>query len=143
MRGLAFGLLLALVATAGCSDDGDDADGNDMPGPSPSGMAAMGDEVELRVHTTGAYPANPGFGPSAPTVPAGALVHVTFDNQDPLPVQHNWVVEGIAGASSDTIGSGDSTSFDFSAPDEPGSFAIYCSIGDHRDRGMESTLTVS
>jgi plastocyanin len=143
MRGLAFGLLLALVATAGCSDDGDDGTG-DGPGTTGMGTAApMGDEVELRVHTTGAYPANPGFGPAAPTVPAGALVHVTFDNQDPLPVQHNWIVEGVAGASSDTIGSGDSTSFDFSAPDEPGQFTIFCSIGDHRDRGMESTLTVS
>lgn len=141
MRGLAFGLLLALVVTAGCSDDGDGGTGE--PGMSMPNSPMMGDEVELRVHTTGAYPANPGFGPSAPTVPAGALVHATFANEDPLPVQHNWVVEGIAGASSDTVGSGDSSSFDFSAPDEAGSFTFYCSIGDHRDRGMEGTLKVA
>ena len=146
MRGLAAGLVLALLLLAGCADSDDTGDG----GPSATGTstgagnATAGDEVSLEVAATGAYPANPGFSPETISVPAGALVHVTFTNGDSVPVvQHNWVVEGIADASSDTVAPGEQSTFDFTAPDEAGEFAFYCSIGDHRDRGMEGTLTVT
>jgi plastocyanin len=164
MRALAAGFVLALLMTAGCSDQGDGADDGDGPGTSGSvsggagagtggaGAGAGGGsgngtagETTLEVSTSGVYPANPGFDPSTLSVPAGALVHVTFSNTDPASavVQHNWVVDGIAGVSSDAIASGEQSSFDFTAPSEPGEFAFYCSIGDHRDRGMEGTLTVT
>lgn len=137
MRGLATGLGLALLLLAGCSD----TDGADDGGPSPAGP---GKEVDLAVAATGAYPASPAFTPAALSVPAGAVVHVTFTNQDATPVvQHNWVVEGIAGAGSETVGPGEESVFDFTAPAKAGEFAFYCSIGDHRDRGMEGTLTVT
>ena len=167
MRALAAGLVLALLMTAGCTDQGagDDegAGAGDGAGGSVSGGAGAGTggagasaggapsangtagEVTLQVATSGVYPANPGFDPSTLSVPAGALVHVTFSNTDPASavVQHNWVVDGIAGASSDAIANGEQSSFDFTAPAEPGEFPFYCSIGDHRDRGMEGTLTVT
>ena len=167
MRALAAGLLLALLMTAGCTDKGGDggdagADGSLSGGVSGGGAgagagaggsssasgtggAAAGQETSLEVATSGVYPANPGFTPATVSVPAGALVHVTFSNEDPASavVQHNWVVDGIAGAASDAIGSGEQSSFDFTAPMEAGEFAFYCSIGDHRDRGMEGTLTVT
>jgi plastocyanin len=167
MRALAAGLLLALLMTAGCSDKGgDDGDADSggslsggVTGPAGgagagaggsssatgTGGAAAGQETSLEVATSGVYPVNPGFTPATVSVPAGALVHVTFSNEDPASavVQHNWVVEGIAGASSDAIGNGEQSAFDFTAPTEPGEFAFYCSIGDHRDRGMEGTLTVT
>lgn len=150
MRGFAAGLVLALLLLAGCSDSDDAGDA----GPSSSGSstgngsgnatAGSGKEVSLEVAATGAYPANPAFTPATLSVPAGALVHVTFTNEDVAPVvQHNWVVEGIADASSETVAPGEESVFDFTAPAEAGEFAFYCSIGDHRDRGMEGTLTVT
>ena len=173
MRALAAGLVLALLMTAGCSDKGgDDGDGDADAGANGSvsggagagagasgsgsqssgggtggaggGAGASQQEVTLEVATSGVYPANPGFDPATASVPSGALVHATFTNADPaaLVVQHNWVVEGIEGASSDSIGQGEESSFDFTAP-APGEYAFYCSIGDHRDRGMEGTLTVT
>ncbi len=146
MRGLAAGLVLAFLLLAGCSDtdDAGDAGSSSTDSLTGTGNATAGDEVNLEVASTGAYPANPGFSPEAMSVPAGALVHVTFSNGDAVPViQHNWVVEGIADAGSETVGPGEQSMFDFTAPAEAGEFAFYCSVGDHRDRGMEGTLTVT
>lgn len=161
---LAF-LLVGLLA--GCSDDGasggnggDDRDDGSTGSPSPGGDAGGGSggsgtggpapgapaprEVDLSVAAVGAYPVNPSFDPSTASVPAGALVHVTFTNSDLVPlIDHNWVVEGVPDAGSPIVGPGESADFDFTAPATPGSFAYYCSLGDHRDRGMDGTLTVS
>lgn len=173
MRGLPAVLCLSLAALLlpGCSDSGDGGDGGDDGnggtglggGASGGGASASGSvsatqtgsgsngtggagsaPVELSVAAVNAYPVNPAFDPSALSVPANALVQVTFANEDLVPVvQHNWVVDGIPGASSDTIGPGTETTFTFTAPATPGEFTFYCAVGDHRDRGMEGTLTVT
>jgi plastocyanin len=154
--------VLVLLLLAGCSDggggDGGDAGGDGTSGPggatggtggtmtatgTGTGMPAAPREATLAVAAVGAYPVNPAFDPPTASVPAGALVQVTFSNNDLLPFQHNWVVEGIADASSATIAQNEQDTFAFTAPDAPGTFAFYCSIGDHRDRGMEGTLTVT
>jgi plastocyanin len=156
MRVLAASLsLLALALIAGCSDGGDQSgtpdtgDQGEQAGTSgsatttPAGMddapATMA-ETDLAIASTGVYPANPGFSPTTASVAAGTLVHVTFSNDDILPVQHNVVFERLGG--SDTVGAGAQTTFDILAG-EPGEYAYYCSVGDHRDRGMEGTLTVT
>lgn len=163
-------LLAALAASfllAGCSDGGGDGgagtedgnggtgDGGDSgasagattgstAGPGGGATAPPPQAVTLEMAATGAYPANPAFTPATASVPAGAMVHVVFSNDDSVPViDHNWVVEGIPDAGSDVIAPGEQTEFDFAAPAAPGTFAYYCSIGDHRDRGMEGTLTVA
>jgi plastocyanin len=168
MRALTAGLVAALFLLAGCSDSGDDGgDGTPDGGPSVTGGATAGSgattgtggssatggtggggsgagtETTLAVSAVGAYPVNPAFDPATVSVAAGTLVHVTFTNEDVLPIQHNWVVAGINGASSDTVGSGEQSTFDFTAPPVAGTFVFYCSIGDHRDRGMEGSLTVT
>jgi plastocyanin len=109
-----------------------------------TGIAPQPDEVSITVAAVGIYPVNPAFDPATVQVPAGALVHVTFNNEDTNTlVAHNWVVEGIPGAASDNIGGGQTTTFDFTAPATAGEYAYYCSISDHRDRGMEGTLSVT
>jgi plastocyanin len=162
MRAFALLLLLAL-ALAGCSDDGDSDGEPSTTGPSGTsgtsgtmgtsgtsgtsgnpGIAPQPDAVAITVASVGIYPVNPAYDPADVQVPAGAVVTVTFNNEDPNPVvSHNWVVEGIEGAASDNIGSGETTTFDFTAPLEAGEYVFYCSIGDHRDRGMEGTLSVT
>ena len=164
------GALAALLLLAGCSDGGGggdaDGDGGDaggdvggdpgagassgpssasgMTGAGGSGAGATPQAVTLEVAATGAYPANPAFTPATASVPVGAMVHVVFRNEDAVPlIDHNWVVEGIPDAGSDTIAPGEETEFDFVAPSAPGSVTYFCAIGDHRDRGMEGTLTVA
>jgi plastocyanin len=160
MRGLVAGLLLAFLMLAGCSDSGGDkgspsASGSgsgqvsagasaSMSGTGGSGSSAGGAvrEAALSVASTGAYPVNPGFDPSTASVQAGTLLHVTFSNGDALPIQHNLVFDNGIGKS-DSIASGDSVTFDVAVPAKAGDIHFYCSIGDHRDRGMEGTLTVT
>ena len=142
-----FALAVALLALtlAGCSDAGDD--GSPPTSSSTSTSSAPGNatqkEETISVAATGAYPANPAYTPATLQVSTGALVHVTFSNDDQLPITHNWVVDGIPGASSGSVAQGQEVQFDFTAPAEPGTFDYYCSIGDHRQRGMEGTLTVA
>lgn len=149
-------LLALLLILAGCSDDGDSDDGDDGgngggggDGGDGGGSGGSGgdsgtpDPVALAVEATGIYPVNPAFSPVELHVPVGAPVEVTFTNNDPnLAVVHNWVVEGVDGAQTDSIGSGEAQTVTFTAPDEAGEHAFYCSVGDHRDRGMQGTLHV-
>lgn len=139
--------VLALLALAGCSDtdETDDAPSSTSTSSSENpGILPQPDEVAIAVAAVGTYPLNPAFDPADLAVPAGAKVTVTFSNNEANGVsQHDWVVEGITGADSDTVAPGASTSLTFTAPAQAGQFAYFCSIGDHRSRGMEGTLSVT
>lgn len=125
-------------------DGGNSGGSNSMTNSTTPGILPQPQEVDIEVAAVGAYPVNPAFDPESLTVPAGALVHVTFNNDETTPqVQHNWVVDGIPNATSSTIGPGASTSLDFTAPAQAGTFDYFCAIGDHRARGMEGTLSVT
>lgn len=143
-------VLLAAALLAGCaSDPPADADAGQPPTastPPPGGAAgnesATGEHVELTVASSGVYPANPGFSPARLEVPAGAHVKVTFTNADQAPLmQHDWVLDGVDKAATDAVGAGQSATAEFAAP-EPGEYKFFCSIGDHRARGMEGTFVV-
>ena len=56
---------------------------------------------------------------------------------------HDLVVEqnGSDVAKSDTVGPGDATTLTVTL--QPGKYVFYCSIGNHRAMGMETTVTVS
>lgn len=75
--------------------------------------------------------------PSKVSVSAGRTTF-TFTNDGQtthaLEIEGNGVEEA-----SDTIGPGESASVTVDL--EPGTYAIYCPVGDHRSRGMEGTLT--
>ncbi len=155
MARLAWILAAALmVALAGCSDDSptnakDDADAHGSDGSAGTGSSGdMGGNVSVEnvstvtVSAVGAYPVSPAFDPEAIEVDAGSMLEVTFKNEDDNPViSHNWVFEPT-GEASETIDPGETTVMQLRVPTEPGDYAYFCSIGDHRERGMEGMLRV-
>lgn len=136
------GAPIAFLFLAGCSDAGDSYD---SPVPEDgSGILPQPDDVTVNVNAVGVYPVNPRFDPDRLQLPAGTRVQVTFTNGDQgLIAQHNWVIDEIPGATSPTLAVGDSASFQFTTPSQAGEYTFYCSIGDHRARGMEGTLSVT
>jgi len=161
-------LLLLTLIVAGCTSPQPAADGGNSGGDSmsptssnqtannasrgagnatkPIGNAtanATAPMVELSVGSAGQYPLNPAFDPATLSVAAGSRVHVTFKNNDQLPLfNHDWTLEGVDGAKTDAIASGATAEAMFAAP-APGDYKYYCSVSDHREKGMEGTLTVT
>lgn len=73
------------------------------------------------------------------TLPAGPTTfHVTNDGT----TEHNFEVEGqgIEEALAQNLAPGDSATLQVDL--EPGTYEIYCPVGDHADRGMRMELTV-
>jgi plastocyanin len=141
MRTLLLVLLATLPALAGCASD-------DAAAPPPTATtvatptAQAAAPVVLDVSTSGAYPVNPGFSPAALEAPVGANVTVKLRNAETAPiVNHDWVLEGVDGAAVKAVAPGQGGEVSFTAP-APGEYKYFCSIGDHRQRGMEGTLTV-
>lgn len=78
------------------------------------------------------------FSPSSITVRSGERVKLTFNNVGSLP--HNLTVEGL-GIATRTIGAGQSDSIEFTV-EEGGTYATFCSVGNHRAQGMEGKLVI-
>jgi cytochrome c oxidase subunit 2 len=118
---------LALLVAAGSvlwACGGDDA-------PEAGGTATAGDEIVVKATEFK-------FDPADLSIGAARDYTVVLDNSDGK-VEHDWVVDG--------------TEIKILAPprrtaegtvrlDEPGTYAIYCSIAGHREAGMEGTLVV-
>lgn len=140
-------LLFFTLAFAGCvADDG--GQNNTTSGPD-DGVDTGDNEtlapptVTLEVSSVGTYPVNPAYDPATLEAPAGSEITVEFSNEDTSPQSsHDWVLEGVEGASTDTIGTGAHTNVTFMAP-EPGDYTYFCSVPGHRDAGMEGTLTIT
>ena len=100
-------------------------------------------EVALRAVSKGFYPVNPAFELDAKSVPTGAIVTVTYRNDDLNPLgKHDWTLEGVDGAKTKQAGVGEEAVARFVAP-APGEYAYFCSVPGHRERGMEGKLTVA
>lgn len=146
LRALAVPLLL-VAALAGCLGNEEPVAQGAATNLSANGTAnltkTLPPAVSLKVSTSGVYPINPGFEQKTLEATEGANVTVDFTNADPNPVtMHDWVVEGVTGAATEQVGSGESSTVSFLAP-KAGEYKYYCSVGDHRARGMEGTLTVA
>jgi plastocyanin len=73
------------------------------------------------------------------TVKKGQTVQITLTNSGKMP--HDWVVDEIAGAKTQMIKNGETTTIAFVA-DTAGEFEYYCSVGQHRQQGMVGKLIV-
>jgi plastocyanin len=136
---LAVGAAFA-VPVAGCGDDDDD-DGGGEAGATATATQAQetapaggggGETVDMSLTDFALNPANP-------TVQAGSVTfNVTNDGQAP----HALEVEGPGGeVETETLSGGGSEKLTVDL-NEPGSYVIYCPVGNHRQMGMEGQVTV-
>lgn len=108
-------------------------DDESMDDDSMSDDAMMEDTVEIAMEGV-----NYAFDPDNITVEAGQQVELTLTSTQGM---HDFVVEGTDIAT-EIIQQGDSGTITFTAPDEPGEYTFYCSVGNHRALGMEGTMIV-
>lgn len=79
------------------------------------------------------------FEPDNVSVETGEEVRIVLENAGA--VAHDLTIEAL-GVASSTVQSGNQTGIEFTAPEEPGSYRIICSIPGHAQAGMEATLEV-
>jgi uncharacterized cupredoxin-like copper-binding protein len=155
-RAAALALTLGLGVLAGCSGDGDSAAG-------PAATPATEEAQTLPTQTTEASP-SPSPSAVATTAPAPAPValratEVEFAIELPSTEltagsytievvndgdgTHDLVIEDAGGtdvAASEILGPGQSGTVEVVL--QPGEYVFYCSIGNHRQMGMEVAVTV-
>ncbi|MBW3582738.1 MAG: cupredoxin domain-containing protein [Euryarchaeota archaeon] len=145
MRTLLVCLIALTVTVAGCADGPDESDDEPVDPDTTGGdnNTTEPQVVDIQVAAVGTYPVNPAFDPATLSVSANTTVNLTFTNneENPAGAPHDWVLEGVEGVETEVIGTGENTTIEFAAP-APGEYAYYCSVGNHRDLGMEGTLTV-
>jgi plastocyanin len=131
---LATGALL-LLPLAGCGDDDDDDSGEaaSTPATETSGGAAAGGTIDVSETDFALNPVDP-------TVSAGTVtINATNDGQ----TTHSIEVEGPGEEAKleQDLAPGDSGSLTVDLS-EPGIYEWFCPIGNHREMGMEGTITV-
>lgn len=136
--------LVAGLALAGCDaadQDAEDADDADTLATLPQDdtaaaardatTAGQGDTVEVRLTD---------FAIEMPMrLPAGPT---TFHVMNAGQAEHNFEVEGqgIEQELESNLAAGDTATMQLDL--EPGTYTVYCPVGDHEDRGMRMELTV-
>jgi uncharacterized cupredoxin-like copper-binding protein len=121
------------LAIAGCGGDDDEG-----PTAGEGGGATAGEGAAQTVDMSATEFE---FDPSDPTVEAGTVAfNVTNDGSAP----HNLEVEGPSGEQEleQDLAPGESGTLTVDLS-EPGTYEMYCPVGNHRDQGMEGEITVS
>ncbi len=123
-------VLAVLPAAAGCGSGGDNGGSAGAP---TTGASSGGARVEIALSEWK-------LAPSTPRVDAAGAVTIHVTNSGSfghaLEVDGNGVEEETS-----TLEAGDSA--DLTVTLAPGTYEIYCPIGNHRQMGMEGTLTVA
>jgi plastocyanin len=127
------------LALAGCGDDDeDDAASTPPPPPAQTETAAesSGDAQKLRLSADAGGALK--FDKSSLTADAGT-VEIEMDN--PAQIPHNVAVEGNGVEEQGPVVEQGGTSM-VTVDLDAGTYEFYCSVGNHREAGMEGTLTV-
>jgi plastocyanin len=133
MRRTITALVLAAAFLAGCGgDDEEEPAATPEQTQEPAAGGGGGETVEV------ASPADGGlsFEPAELTAPAG---EVTFTYNNPSQVPHAFDIEDVEGGETDTITESEAS---VTVQLEAGEYTFYCPVGNHRQAGMEGTLTV-
>jgi uncharacterized cupredoxin-like copper-binding protein len=128
-------LLAGSLAVAGCGDDNDDSGSTGAAEQSaPAASGGGGETVSLAASEFK-------FTPSDPAVKKTGKV--TFEVKNDGKIDHALEVEGPNGETeTDAIASGQSATLTVDLS-KAGKYEMYCPIGNHRDEGMEGTVTVA
>ncbi len=140
MRRLAICLTLATLAVAGCGGD-DEETAESTPTPTPTATAETGGASSGGGETL-TISADPGgalkFDKAELQAKAGKVT-ISMDNPSDLP--HAVAIDGAEGATpGDTVNKGGKSVAE--AELEAGEYTYFCPVGNHRQGGMEGTLTV-
>lgn len=144
-------VVLLAFAVAGCTSDDDPVDEGRQTDPGdPDTAGGNGtldnitrETVQVTVTWSGVYLVSGAYTPTTVRVPANSTVELTFVNDEQNPtVSHDLVVEGIEGASTSVLEPGETSdpiTFDVDAPMET---KFFCSLGNHRENGMEGDFII-
>ena len=140
MRILTILACAALLVVAGCGDDDEETAGPATQATTPAATDTGGD-------TTGGAPATVeltatefAFDPSDPQVDQAGPVEFTMVNEGQAPHAVEIEGQGIE-EESETVQGGQTATLTVDL--EPGEYVMYCPVGDHREQGMEGTVTVA
>jgi plastocyanin len=128
---LALVLLALVLGLAACGGGNDEGGGNGGGG----GGGGGGTTLQLAADPGGALK----FDKTSLEAPAG---NVTIDFTNDASIPHNVTVEGngVEDEATDTITQSNAT---LELSDlQAGTYTFYCSVGNHRQAGMEGTLTI-
>jgi plastocyanin len=131
---LALLLSAAVLLAAGCGDDEEEGGGGGAATPEATEEASGGGEALTLT-------ADPGgdisWEPGELSAPAGSVTIKLVNDSD---VPHAVEVEGNGvEEESETVTGGET---ELTVDLEPGEYTFYCPVGEHRQNGMEGTLTV-
>ncbi len=125
-------LAVALIALAlGLAACGGDDDG-EQPAANGGGGGGEATTLALAADPDGGL----SFAQTSLEAPAGEIT-IDFTNDASIP--HNVTLEGVEGGATETI---TASTASVTVELEPGTYTYFCSVGNHRQGGMEGTLTV-
>jgi len=125
-------LVAAALGLAACGgDDGEEQAATPTPTPTAAEEAGAGEPLALRSPADGALV----FEPETLEAPAGR-VRIAYTNPSSTP--HAVAIDGVEGQS-EVITDGETT---WTVELEAGEYTYFCPVGNHRQAGMEGTLTV-
>jgi plastocyanin len=135
----AVALLCVTGALAACGDDEEDSGGGGAaPAVEESGGGGESTSLDL---TAGESGSGYSFKPGSLDAKAGSVT-IKLDNPSDNQAPHAVEIEGQGiEEASDTASPG--ATAEVTADLKPGKYTFYCPVGDHRQEGMEGTLTVN
>ena len=135
------GAMALTLAIAACGDGGGtvaDTGSSAAPATTASGTPVPGSASDLKI--TAEEKAGLSYDKKKLTAEAGEVT-ITMDNPDGNGMPHDVAIEGEGVKQAGEIVQPGGTS-EVSADLKPGTYTFYCSVGQHRQAGMEGTLTV-
>ena len=135
-RLLMVGAVALTFGLAACGDDDDESGGGGAASTQESTPAAEPTSLELAAAEDGGL----SFDPGELSAKAGEVT-ITMSNPDGNTMPHNVAIEGTGVEEAGEVVQAGGTST-VTATLEAGEYTFFCAVGQHRQNGMEGTLTV-
>jgi plastocyanin len=126
------------TAACGGDDDDDSAAGRAEPATTQTGTPVPSEEGGLKL--TASEQGGLKFEPGSLSAKAGEIT-ITMTNPDGNNLPHDIALEGDGVNETGEVVQPGGTS-EVKATVKPGTYTFFCSVGSHRQNGMEGTLTV-